>query len=99
MYIVALQAVGDVLILYGGRQYSKGAFVPFESSFPLTDIALAGIPGTAGFLLVETKGQIRDSSRLLLTIPFRLRPCHLGFEPTKRMKNPSEVRESYSKHG
>ena len=82
------QATNNVLIRHGGLQHEAGVNV-YVGAFDVIELALAGVPGTVGHLLVEVEGQIQ-AAQISLKIPFRLRPCHLGFKETSLMTGPWE---------
>ena len=83
--LLLVQATNGVLLRHGGVQYEAGANV-YVGAFEVIELALAGVPGTVGHLLVEVEGQIQ-AAQISLKIPFRLRPCHLGFDETPLMDN------------
>lgn len=72
----------DVLLGQKGRWYSEQEKVLFSSERPIWGVALAGLPGSKGYIQVSVfKSNMRQSREDLLTlhIYFQLRPCHLGF--------------------
>lgn len=87
-YLRGLQVKsGDALLIEGNEITPYTEPVLFCTSTHL-QIGLLGKPGTRGTLSIIGAGQL-SSRTLELVIPFRLRPCHVGFTETPEMMHNS----------
>ncbi|XP_065178311.1 uncharacterized protein LOC135808985 [Sycon ciliatum] len=96
--LLQLQIVkGSALLVYNGHVHSYLESLLYVPDSPVL-LALAGPPGEEGELRITTTGQISTAS-LELIIPFRLRPCPLGFYETSFMKTATKKEIHKYVHG